>query len=356
MALLSGFDQIDPANDSFSDWLTKTNEMLLIIRGNTTPGTTQAMTANSLPGGSMTWGNATLFGQLTANTMVVLNNGGNDGSDDNVFANGNFGGLRGGDWNPVTNTITADTLYIVSNTTYTDESVEVYVDSTYGLIVEQNIEARHDVLFVGTGGSNTNPKMHWEDADNILSFNDNVRAVFGKDAGSEVSGGTGQFELLYVDADNRMYANTENLDIRANTDVNFITDNFELKSDIGSELYISADVADNSTVKLYYEGNVRMSTNTYGITVHGDAILEDDLVIFDNNKILMGGSTTYDGTEDLTTYKFQMFTDGSDAFIDAEDRDLYLRVKEGFELTTTGGAIHFITGEHRWIERSCSLQ
>lgn len=343
MALLSGFDQIDPANDSFSDWLTKTNEMLLIIRGNTTPGTTQAMTANSLPGGSMTWGNATLFGQLTANTMVVLNNGGNDGSDDNVFANGNFGGLRGGDWNPVTNTITADTLYIVSNTTYTDESVEVYVDSTYGLIVEQNIEARHDVLFVGTGGSNTNPKMHWEDADNILSFNDNVRAVFGKDAGSEVSGGTGQFELLYVDADNRMYANTENLDIRANTDVNFITDNFELKSDIGSELYISADVADNSTVKLYYEGNVRMSTNTYGITVHGDAILEDDLVIFDNNKILMGGSTTYDGTEDLTTYKFQMFTDGSDAFIDAEDRDLYLRVKEGFELTTTGGAIHFIT-------------
>lgn len=342
MALLSGFDELNSANATFSDWLTKTNELILLMRGaNTAPSITSVMTANSLPGGSMTFGNATLFGQFTANTMVVLNEGGNDGSDDNVFANGNFGGLRGGNWDVVSNTISADTLYIVSNTTYTDESVEVYVDSTYGLIVEQNIEARHDVLFVGTGGSNTNPKMHWEDADNILSFNDDVRAVFGKDSGSEVIGGTGQMELFFTGG--RMYGNTENLDLRANTDINVITDMFELKSDIGSELYISADVADNSTVKLYYEGVERLSTNTYGITVHGDAILEDDLVIFDNNKILMGGSTTYDGTQDLTTYKFQLFTDGSDAFIDAEDRDLYLRVKEGFELTTTGGAVHFIT-------------
>lgn len=344
MALLSGFDQIDPANDSFSDWLTKTNEMLLIIRGNTTPGTTQAMTANSLPGGSMTWGNATLFGQLTANTMVVLNNGGNDGSDDNVFANGNFGGLRGGDWNPATNTITADTLYIVSNTTYTDESVEVYVDSTYGLIVEQNIEARHDVLFVGNGGSNTNPKMHWEDADNILSFNDDVRAVFGKDSGSEVVGGTGQMELFFTGG--RMYANTENLNIRANTDVNFITDNFELKSDVGSELYISADVADNSTVKLYYEGNERLATNTHGVVVTGDAIVQDDLVMFDGGRIMMGNTYPYDGTQNIASYNFQIYTDGTDGIIVSGDKDLNVFVHEGFNLTNEPGTVNFITANN----------
>jgi len=347
MALLSGFDELNSANATFSDWLTKTNELILLMRGaNTAPSITSVMTANSLPGGSMTFGNATLFGQFTANTMVVLNDGENDGSDDNVFANGNFGGLRGGVWNNASNTITADTLYIVSNTTYTDESVEVYVDSTYGLIVEQNIEARHDVLFVGNGGSNTNPKMHWEDADNILSFNNNVRAVFGKNAGSEVVGGTGQAEFLFVDADNRMYVNTENMNIRANTDVNFITDNFELKSDIGSELYISADVADNSTVKLYYEGNERLATNTHGIVVTGDAIVQDDLVMFDGGRIMMGNTYPYDGTQDIASYNFQIYTDGTDGIIVSGDKDLNIFVHEGFNLTNEPGTINFITANN----------
>jgi len=346
MALLSGFDQIDPANDSFSDWLQKTNEMLLIIRGNTVPGTTQAMTANSLPGGSMTWGNATLFGQFTANTMVVLNDGGNDGSDDNVFANGSFGGLRGGNWDPATNNISADTLYVVSNTTFTDEGNVVYVDTMYGLQVEANTELRHDVLFVGNGGTAVNPKLKWEDADNILSFNDNVRAVFGKDSGSEVVGGTGQAEFLFVDADSRMYVNTENMNIRANTDVNFITDNFELKSDIGSELYISADVADNSTVKLYYEGNLRLSTNTHGVVVDGDTIIKDDIVMFDTGRIMMGGTYPYDGTQDIATYNFQIYTDGTDGIIVSGDKDLNIFVHEGFNLTNEPGTINFITANN----------
>ena len=97
--------------------------------------------------------------------------------------------------------------------------------------------------------------------------------------------------------------------------------------------------------KLYSIGimQARVTTNSYGITVHGDAILEDDLVIFDGNKILMGGNTTYDGTQDLTTYKFQMFTDGSDAFIKADDRDLYVEVNQGFELTNIGRGTHYMT-------------
>ena len=338
MALLSGFDQLDVSNNTFADWLLKTNNIIDLIRGDTVSGATSVMTANSLPGGSMTFGNATLFGQFTANTMMVLNQGGNDGTDDSVFANGDFGGLRGGNWDPSTNTLSADTLYVVSNTTFTDESVEVYVDSTYGLIVERFIEARHDVRFVGSG-SNTNPNLNWDDANTVLSFNNDIRATFGGSSNAEPWGGTSQMEMFY--SSGRMYSNTDVQDVRSTANLNLITDRFELRSETGGEEMITANL--NGEVVLFWNDIAKMTTNTYGITVHGDAILEDDLVIFDNNKILMGGSTTYDGTQDLTTYKFQMFTDGSDAFIKADDRDLYVEVNEGFELTNIGRGTHYMT-------------
>jgi len=338
MALLSGFDQLDVSNNTFADWLLKTNNIIDLIRGDTVSGATSVMTANSLPGGSMTFGNATLFGQFTANTMMVLNQGGNDGTDDSVFANGDFGGLRGGNWDPSTNTLSADTLYVVSNTTFTDESVEVYVDSTYGLIVERFIEARHDVRFVGSG-SNTNPNLNWDDANTVLSFNNDIRATFGGSSNAEPWGGTSQMEMFY--SSGRMYSNTDVQDVRSTANLNLITDRFELRSETGGEEMITANL--NGEVVLFWNDIAKMTTNTYGITVHGDAILEDDLVIFDGNKILMGGNTTYDGTEDLTTYKFQMFTDGSDSYIVADDRDLYIEVNEGFELTNIGRGTHYMT-------------
>ena len=343
MALLSGFDQLDPANNTFSDWLNKTNEIVLMVRGDTTGAQTSIMTANSQLGGSQTFGNATLFGQFMANTMVVLNDGGNDGTDDSTFANVNFGGLRGGIWNNISNTITADTLYIVSNTTYTNESNEVYVNSTYGLIVENTTELRYDVLYVGDGpaGSNTNAQLHWQSSNNQLNFNDDVRATFGGASGTEVFGGTGQYEMFYSAADNRMYSNTDKQDIRSTANLNLITDRYELRTETGGENMMTANL--NGEVVLYWDNAARVTTNSYGITVHGDAILEDDLVIFDGNKILMGGNTTYDGTQDLTTYKFQMFTDGSDAFIKADDRDLYVEVNQGFELTNIGRGTHYMT-------------
>lgn len=352
MALLSDFPQLNPATDTFADWLNRTNDISLYLRGEFVTGTTQIMTANSLPGGSMTYGNATLFGQFTANTMVVINNGRNDGTDDNVFgnnaasntdANVEFGGLRGGFWDNSQNTITADTLYIVSNTTFTPESTEVYVNSTYGLIVENTTELRYDVLYVGDGpaGSNTNAQLHWQSSNNQLNFNDDVRATFGGASGTEVFGGTGQYEMFYSAADNRMYSNTDIQDIRSTANLNLITDRYELRSETGGENMMTANL--NGEVVLYWDNAARLTTNSYGVTVHGDAILEDDLVIFDGNKILMGGSTTYDGTENLTTYKFQLFTDGLDAFIKADDRDLYLEVKEGFELTNIGRATHYMT-------------
>lgn len=343
MALLSDFPQLNPATDTFADWLNRTNDISLYLRGEFVAGTTQIMTANSLPGGSMTYGNATLFGQFTANTMVVINDGSNDGSDDSTFANANFGGLRGGVWDNASNTITADTLYIVSNTTYTDESVEVYVNSTYGLIVENTTELRYDVLYVGDGpaGSNTNAQLHWQSSNNQLNFNDDVRATFGGASGTEVFGGTGQYEMFYSAADNRMYSNTDIQDIRSTANLNLITDRYELRTETGGENMMTANL--NGEVVLYWDNAARLTTNSYGVTVHGDAILEDDLVIFDGNKILMGGSTTYDGTQDLTTYKFQMFTDGSDSYIVADDRDLYIEVNEGFELTNIGRGTHYMT-------------
>ena len=343
MALLSDFPQLNPATDTFADWLNRTNDISLYLRGEFVAGTTQIMTANSLPGGSMTYGNATLFGQFTSNTMVVLNDGRDDGDEDSVFANVEFGGLRGGIWDNASNTIAPDTLYIVSNTTYTQESTEVYVNSTYGLIVENNIEARYDVLYVGDGpaGTNTNPQLHWQSSNNQLNFNDDVRATFGGASGTEVFGGTGQYEMFYSAADNRMYSNTDIQDIRSTANLNLITDRYELRTETGGENMMTANL--NGEVVLYWDNSARLTTNSYGVTVHGDAILEDDLVIFDDNKILMGGSTTYDGTEDLTTYKFQLFTDGSDAFIKADDRDLYVEVNEGFELTNIGRGTHYMT-------------
>jgi len=343
MALLSDFPQLDPAVNTFADWLNRTNDISLYLRGQFVSGTTQIMTANSLPGGSMTYGNATLFGQFTANTMVVINDGRNDGTDDSTFANVEFGGLRGGIWDNASNTITADTLYIVSNTTYTNESTEVYVNSTYGLIVENTTELRYDVLYVGDGpaGSNTNAQLHWQSSNNQLNFNDDVRATFGGASGTEVFGGTGQYEMFYSAADNRMYSNTDIQDIRSTANLNLITDRYELRTETGGENMMTANL--NGEVILYWNNAARLTTNSYGVTVHGDAILEDDLVIFDDNKILMGGSTTYDGTENLTTYKFQLFTDGSNAFIKADDRDLYVEVNEGFELTNIGRGTHYMT-------------
>ena len=341
MALLSGLPPLQANTQTFADWLNRTNDLSLYLRGDTVSGTTQIMTANSLPEGSKTYGNAALFGQFSANAMVVFNDGRDPAS--NAIANGEYGGLRGGNYDVSTNTITTDTLYVVSNTTFTDETVEVYVNSTYGLIVENNIEARYDVLFVGDGpaGTNTDPQMHWQSSNNQLNFNDDVRATFGGASGTEVFGGTGQYEMFYSAADNRMYSNTDIQDIRSTANLNLITDRYELRTETGGENMMTANL--NGEVVLYWDNAARLTTNSYGVTVHGDAILEDDLVIFDGNKILMGGNTTYDGTQDLTTYKFQMFTDGSDAFIKADDRDLYVEVNEGFELTNIGRGTHYMT-------------
>ena len=332
MALLSGFNTLDANSSTFSDWLDKTNELILLTQGETSGTQTSFMTANSLIGGSMTYGNSTLFGQFTANTMVVLNNGQNDGTDHrNGFSNVEFGGLRGGIWDGSTNTIISDTLYVISDTTFTDESTEVYVNSTYGLIVENNIEARYDVLYVGDGpaGTNTNPQLHWQSANNQLNFNNDVRATFGQASGTEVFGGTGQMEMFY--SGGRMYSNTDIQDIRSTANLNVITDTFEMRTDNNGQLMLTANTGEG--VELYWGGSLKLSTNTNGVVVHGDAYIRDDVIINDNQKLLFGATYPLSANDEtITTHNFQLWTDGTDSYIQEGSRDLYIQVDEGFYL------------------------
>lgn len=62
MALLTGFDSINAASDTFSDWLTRTNELSELVR-------TDIVTANS--SGANTDGDAILNGTWVANTIVA---------------------------------------------------------------------------------------------------------------------------------------------------------------------------------------------------------------------------------------------------------------------------------------------
>lgn len=252
MALLSGFDQLNTTSDTFSDWLNKTNELILMTRGDTTGAQTSIMTANGLPGGSMTYGNATLFGQFAANGVVVFNEGQSPSS--NAYANGFYGGLRGGTWDVGTNNFTTDTLYITSNTTYTAEGVEVYVESTYGLIIENITEARGNVSFVGTGGSNTDPKMQWVDSTNILNLNDGVKATFG----------TSDDLQIYHDGSHSFISDasgTGNLYVLSNI--------FSIRNAANNEVMLTA--TENGAIQLYHDNIQRLATTSIGVEIEGEA-------------------------------------------------------------------------------------
>ena len=323
MALLSGFDELDPSSDTFSDWVNKTNELILYVRGSTDSGQTSIMTANSLPGGSQTYGNATLFGQFTSNTLVVFNDGASDGDDDSIFANGNFGGLRGGTWDTAANTITSDTLYITSNTNFVSYTGQVNVHSTYGVYVENNIDVDGDVFFVGNSGSNTDPKMHWESDNNILNFNDDVQATWG----------TGDDLKVYYTG-TRGNVNTDILDVRGSTNTNIFTDVFEMRSDTGNELLMTANV--NNGVELYHNNVKKVSSNTNGVEVYGQVLADSGFVTYNNQPIEMGGANY------AAAHNFTIVTDGTDTTITETSNDLSVRVEDNFRVTDDTGATSLI--------------
>lgn len=116
MALNSGFDRIDPAADSFSDWLNKTNELIDLMRGDTPSG--GIIHANNSI--ANTDGDARLHGAFIANSLHVVNciYGGD------IYANGVFNET---DLTICTNAVFEDNLtinghldYILASNNYTD--------------------------------------------------------------------------------------------------------------------------------------------------------------------------------------------------------------------------------------------
>jgi len=319
MALLTGFDELDPGADTFSDWLNKTNELVLYLRGSTDAGQTSIMTANSQLGGSLTYGNATLWGQMAANSMVVFNNG----DDDDFSANGEYGGLRGGTWVAAANAILTDTLYVVSNTTFTDDTIKVNVNSVYGLVVENTIDANGDVLFIGAGGSNTDPELQWEANNATLNWNDNIKATFG--TGDDL-------EVYYTGT--RGNVNTDILDIRGSTNTNIFTDDFEMRSQANNELMLTANVANG--VELYWDGIKKVSSNTHGVEVYGQVIADNGFVTYNNQPIEMGGANY------AAAHNFTIVTDGTDTTITETSNDLSVRVEDNFRVTDDTGATSLI--------------
>jgi len=120
MALLSGFDRIESSNNTFSDWLNKTNEMIDLFRDN-------AVTANS--SGANTDGNVRINGEFVSNTLIAHDE------------------LRGGDL------FFSEQLNVVSNTVFTSNADFVRIEND--LFVEgdtqvsSNLTVNTDSLFVG---------------------------------------------------------------------------------------------------------------------------------------------------------------------------------------------------------------
>lgn len=319
MALLSGFDQLNAANSTFSDWLNKTNELILLVRGDTISGQTSIVTANSQPGGSLTYGNATIFGQFTSNAMVVINDGGDSANTLDGLA---FGGLRGGAWDGAANDVISDTLYIVSNTNFTSETGQVNIHSTYGLYVENNIDVEGDVFFVGNSGSNTDPQMHWESDNNILNFNDNVQATFG----------TGDDLKVYYTG-SRGNVNTDILDVRGSTNTNIFADVLEVKASNG-EFYMTANI--NNGVELYWDNTKKVSTNTYGVEVYGQVLADNGFVTYNNQKLEMGGANY------AATHNLELWTDGADSWLtETGSGNLYVQANN-LILEATDGTNYFV--------------
>jgi hypothetical protein len=319
MALLSGFDELDPGADTFADWVNKTNELILYVRGSTDAGQTSIVTANSQLGGSQTFGNATIWGQVSANAMVVFNNG---GASANTLVDGAYGGLRGGTWDGAANAIASDTLYVVSNTTFTNESTEVYVNSTYGLIVENDTELRLDVHFVGNSGSNTDAQLTWQHDENILNFNDDVKGTWG--SGDDL-------EIYYTGT--RGNVNTDILDVRGSTNTNIFADVLEVKASNG-EFYMTANI--NNGVELYWDNTKKVSTNTHGVEVYGQVLADNGFVTYNNQPIEMGGANY------AAAHNFTIVTDGTDTTITETSNDLSVRVEDNFRVTDDTGTTSLI--------------
>lgn len=135
MALITNFDNIEASNNTFSDWLNKTNEMISLFRGDDLQ-TGGVVTANA--GGGVTTGNVRLEGEIVANTLIA------------------FDELRGGDLFDGNSA----TLSIVSNTTFTSAANLV--------LIENYLQVDTDALFVGNVEAQST--IQFTSNDSVLEF------------------------------------------------------------------------------------------------------------------------------------------------------------------------------------------
>lgn len=321
MALLTGFDSINAASDTFSDWLTRTNELSELVR-------TEIVTANS--SGANTDGDAILNGTWVANTIVAadeIRGGTIDTSGAlTISTNASFSAnltvvgdaFAEGDLQVSANlTVNTDTLFvgnveaqsavdIVGGTsqitfdganqsfiwTSTNTHATIQTSATGSLELNADVAANGDndsrvdikvdsinvasfveggnVVFYSADGANE--KLIWDATNEVLGIN----TTPATDVALDVAGNTHTTNLNVAQqtTSGNVVVNDE---LRGNTTLT-ITTNAEFTAAV-SEVMVRND--------LFVEGDAQVSSN---LTVNSHALFIDD-VTAEANIIVQGASS-----------------------------------------------------------------
>jgi len=249
MALQSGFSPLNASTDTFSDWLNKTNEISALIVGDNTGAQTSIMTANASK--SWTFGQAVLssgntgggsdvLGEFTSNAVVII-----DGS------NTTFGGLQGGQYYSGNDTFESDTLYICTNTSFSNTANVVYVNATDKLHVTNNTEINQHLTVSNTGG--------------YAFFHGNTHVEERFEVGSQT---TGAVRSTTVDSLIVTGANVEWYDYSSNT-------TSSIRTNDNGDLIVDADVTGvgtaNTTITLRVDNSDRATLSAANIDFYNAA-------------------------------------------------------------------------------------
>lgn len=232
MAFQSGLDEIDESQDTFSDWLAKTNTVLRALRGGVAPGDNSILTANNE--GATTIGDAVLIGQFTGNTVAIYDE------------------LRGGDY------LVSGQLNVTSNTFYTAacDLVRIYHD----LFIQEDTTIDRTLHVIGNtviGGW-----THTETESPSIKY-DSYLIVNGTDSDVRVQGGNVTFQWYGGDASAPVGYDPTDSSYHPLIADNAQTSNSEIRTTANGDLIIHADVTDQtgtteSTLQLKVDGQNRI--------------------------------------------------------------------------------------------------
>ena len=226
MALLSGFDRIESSNNTFSDWLNKTNEMIDLFRDN-------AVTANS--SGANTDGNVRINGEFVSNTLIA------------------FDELRGGDLfdgNSAQLNVTSNTVF-TSNADFVRIENDLFVEGDAQ--VSSNLTVNTDSLFVGDVEAQST--VEFTEGDTRLVFSGANQDFVSETSNTYASIRTTDDGSLLFNADKTGVSNNQSIiELQANT---LTLAQFAEGGDVA---FYSAN---GSTQKLYWDAtNITLGVNT----------------------------------------------------------------------------------------------